>query len=677
MLGAIYAALLYFRNKMSGFSTNFSLGLSLLRLLAVSLLAFFLLSPLILRLIRYVEEPLLIFVHDNSQSIIFGSDSVYHRDIFYSEMNDFLTRFDSKFDVRIYQFGESLRESEKPEFNDRYTDISEIFSGINGLYSNRNVGAVIVASDGIYNRGVNPVLLAPGLAYPVYTLAMGDTVPKRDLLVKRLNHNRITYLGNQFPLEVEVEARQLQGLTGRLLVRRTGEIIFEKILQFRTNHHFEIHLLELVADRPGMQRYSVELLPAGDEENTQNNSQEFIIEVIDSRQKVLLLANSPHPDIGAIKMALDQSDNYEVTFSLMAHFAGKVEGYNLVILHQLPSASFPMVDLLQQISRSQMPAVFIVGAQTYVSAFNQARTGLIISPRSAELVETQAVMNNAFALFSLGPQTIDLLKHLPPLHSPFAIYLAPVGAHILMYQKIGSVVTEYPLFMFLVAGAQRTAVIAGEGLWRWRLYDFARNNSHHAFDELIIKMIQFVSLKESMDRFRVKADPFVYETDNVVFEAELYNPAFELVNEPLVQLFISNEAGLRFNYEMSPVTNTYRLNAGSFSPGEYSWEASTVFGRELFRASGRFSVAPLNIESLNTTADHNLLHQLAELSGGKMFFIGQWEQLASAILDRDDMLPVIYSKSEYREFINIKAVFALLLLLLSVEWFLRKWKGSY
>ncbi len=68
---------------------------------------------------------------------------------------------------------------------------------------------------------------------------------------------------------------------------------------------------------------------------------------------------------------------------------------------------------------------------------------------------------------------------------------------------------------------------------------------------------------------------------------------------------------------------------------------------------------------------------MADLSGGKMIFKGQWEQLAQSINERDDLRPIMYSQKEFYVLINLKAVFALLLLLLAAEWFLRKWKSSY
>lgn len=43
-----------------------------------------------------------------------------------------------------------------------------------------------------------------------------------------------------------------------------------------------------------------------------NNTEDFVVEVIDSRQKVLLVGAAPHPDLGALAQALGQSADLEV-----------------------------------------------------------------------------------------------------------------------------------------------------------------------------------------------------------------------------------------------------------------------------------------------------------------------------------------------------------------------------
>ena len=677
LAGIFFAALLYYRKTNPEFSKKVLLGLSLIRFFTVSLLCFLLLAPLLQRINRFVEEPLVIFLQDNSASLAQGKDSTYLRQDYPGGKFEVLGDLDRRFEVRHFLIGESLRESDTADYSDRITDISLAFQSLEDRFSNRNLGAVILASDGLYNRGSNPVFLSQQFAFPVYTIALGDTLPRRDLILKQVNHNRMTYLGNQFPVEIEIEARQLEGRTSRLIIARDGESVFSRNLSFDSDLDIETVLVELEAEKPGIQRYSVSLSQQEGEISFLNNQQDFYIEVIDSRQKVLILSNSPHPDIGAIRMALEENDNYEVSFSLAEDFDGVPEMFNLVIFHQLPSQSHSMTEMIRRMESQSVPGLFVIGPQTHLPAFNQLRTGLTISPRGSEFTESLPSLNQNFPLFSVEEDMTPWLKQMPPLFSPFAGYQAGSGVNVMLFQKIGAVETGQPLVLFSEIGDRKNGVIAGEGIWRWRLHTYAETQSNQKFDAFLWRIVQYLSLKEDKNFFRVVADPFYLETDPVIFEAELYNPSYELINEPSVELIITNEEEIEFRYEMAKTSQAYRLNTGSFPPGEYAFRAQTRYGGVLHQFEGRFSVSAVNIEGLKLQADHNLLFQLAENSGGELFYPGQWQQLTEAIAMREDILPVMYSQKEFHELINLKAIFAILLALMAAEWFIRKWNGRF
>jgi hypothetical protein len=675
--GLLISAALYFRNTADSFPRPLKIFLAGLRFILITLLGILLLGPLLHSLNRHIEEPLLIFVQDNSSSLVLGADSAYYKEVYPDELQDFIFQAQRKFDTRQYAFGQSFRRLGEYDFKDAFTNISDVFSGIEALYSNRNIGAVILASDGIYNRGMNPYYSAQRIPFPVYTLALGDTTMYRDVLLNRVNHNRITYLENRFPVEIVTEARQSQGLTSRLTIHHKNEIVYSRNITFDSSHHFETLLVELEAKEPGMQRYTVSLSALEAEKNLQNNSQEFFIEVIDSQQKVLILGNSPHPDLGALKLSLEENQNYEVEVALAADFKGSPEAYNLVILHQLPSLQHNMESFLARSREAEVPKLFILGNQTNLNIFNGLQAGVVIQQRSSEFTEALPDINSSFSIFSLEPDLIETVRHLPPLYVPFASYQVGSGTQVLFQQKIGAVSTEQPLVMLSQSASIKTGVIAGEGIWRWRLHNFARQGDHRSFDEMFSRIVQYLSLKEDKTQFRVKSQQFLNESDPLIFDAELYNPSYELVNEPEVELTIVDDQGVSYPYTMGRTSNAYRLDAGMFPAGSYSWTASTSLGGERFSASGIFSVSALNIEGMHTVADHGLLYQISSGSGGELFYPGQWEELLQRITQREDIKPVLFARSNFQEAINLKLLFFLLILLLSLEWFLRKRSGSY
>ena len=72
------------------------------------------------------------------------------------------------------------------------------------------------------------------------------------------------------------------------------------------------HTYRLTADSSGLQKLSVSFKSIEGEISEDNNYYEDYIEVIDDQKKVLILSDYAHPDIGALRQALESSNNYDV-----------------------------------------------------------------------------------------------------------------------------------------------------------------------------------------------------------------------------------------------------------------------------------------------------------------------------------------------------------------------------
>ncbi|MDZ4205149.1 MAG: hypothetical protein U1C46_10075, partial [Bacteroidales bacterium] len=224
---------------------------------------------------------------------------------------------------------------------------------------------------------------------------------------------------------------------------------------------------------------------------------------------------------------------------------------------------------------------------------------------------------------------------------------------------------------------QKTGIIAGEGMWRWRLTNYARNNNHRAFDELLGKFVQYLSLREEKSRFRVSTRNTWNENESVEFAAEFYNASYEPVNENEVELTITDEEGRNFPFAFSPLGNSYFLNAGQLYPGNYIFGARTISQQEGYNAKGAFTVLPLQAELISTVADHNLLFGLAQRSGGQMVSPADMLGISQQLAEREDIKPLIYREMKYHELIDIGWLLALIIALLTGEWVLRRIAGGY
>jgi hypothetical protein len=245
------------------------------------------------------------------------------------------------------------------------------------------------------------------------------------------------------------------------------------------------------------------------------------------------------------------------------------------------------------------------------------------------------------------------------------------------------IATQKPLILFVKSAdeTQKAAFIMGEGIWRWRLNDFKQNETHELFSEFMGKIIQYLALKVKKERFIVKTERIFTENQHIKFQAQVYNQSYEAVSGAKVSLQIKDSANRVYEYTFNQPENesdkTYNLNAGLLPTGQYSFTAKAELEKEIFKYSDKFLVMPLDVETANLQANHKVLYQLANQNYGKLFYKNQLDALAQEIIQNNKIKPVYHSEEKLLSFINFKWIFFLILLLLTVEWFLRKFYGSF
>jgi hypothetical protein len=677
LLGVGYALLLYYREKHHEFKKRTIRVMFGMRTISVALIAFLLLSPLVKTTSRTIEKPIIVVAQDNSQSIVFSKDSASIRKDYTAEMKKLTEELKGDYDLKTFSFGDKVVEGMPFSFSDKQTDVSAMLDEIQARYTNRNIGAVVIASDGLYNQGSNPVYASEQQKYPIYTIALGDTNVQKDLIVSRVNYNRICYLGNQFPLEIVVVANKCAGQKTTLTVKKGNETVFTKAIDLNTERYLETIQVQLDAKQPGIQHYRISLSQLDNEISYVNNYQDVFIEVLDGRQKILILAGAPHPDVSALKQSIENNMIYQVDDFLVDEFNDALDKYNLVILHQIPTKGKNQTSLLLNLYRLRIPVLYIVGASTDINALNAQKTSLVIRQSGDKTDEASPIVANDFTLFTVSEEFKNLAKDLPALMVPFGDYSSGNSLNTLLYQKIGSVPTNKPLLVFNTAADPKTGLLAGEGIWRWRLTNYLHSGNHNAFNEMVDKVIQYLSVKEEKGRFRVNNKSSFRENENIEFDAEVYNDSYELINEPEVKLTITNDQNKSFPFTFSRTEHAYHITAGIFPVGDYRFRAETKVGATPFSKSGAFTVSPVKVESISLVADHQLLYALASQHGGKMLYPGQLAQLKELLKQREDVKPVIYSKKSYNDLVNLFWVFLLITALLSAEWFIRKLYGAY
>lgn len=648
LAGASYAAGLYYVGRRS-FSKRANALLSVLRFVAVSVIALLLLAPVARRTVHERQKPLVVLVDDCSKSVKMSADSSFTLQTLQEELEN---------DYRIAFNADSS--------NTGQTNLSAL------LNVTPDAAAVVLASDGIHNRGANPTSTAERMGIPIYTVALGDTTPQRDAAIANVWHNRIAMMGNDFPVEVTLTAHLLgghstvlsidNGPNGFGLKQRVDYTGDDDILTFN---------FTLPASRPGLQRYTVHLTPEEGESSLSNNTVTFYVDIIDSRRKVAIIGNAPHPDLAALKQAIESNPNYEAQVILASEIeSGKWkpdEGVSLAILHNIPSTIHNIPKEL-----AQLPQMYIIGTQTDLSRFNALHSGLEIVSKVKKSNEVTALYNDRFALFILDGNDAQAIEQLPPLDAPFGEAKTSAAVQSLFTARLGNIDTRQPLIAASLQGDQRRTFVWGEGLWKWRLSNYMNNSSHGQFDRMISQLVNFTAMNERRDRFIVETERHYSDNERIVITAQLYNDAYEPYNSPDATFSLTGDS-LNADYNFSRQGSGYSLTLDRLPEGLYRYTAATTHNGTKLTAEGSFAVEALHLEEANLTANHALLATISTLTGGEMVYPSNLSTLHSVL---SSLKPVIYTHTRFSELTSLPWILILILLLLGGEWSLRKYHGE-
>lgn len=684
LAGAGYSALLYYRSK--HFNKGLRWLLATLRFVAVSLIAFLLLSPMA-RIARHDQErPIVVVAQDNSRSLALTQDSDFYRSDYLDALQTATEALGRDYEVHIYRFDNTAAEAALPsvDYNGTATDLSALFQHVADQYRHRNLGAVVVASDGLYNQGANPVALAQQLLVPVYCVAMGDTTVRRDAAVGYVRYNQRVTLHNRFPVEVTLRATHMQRSTRTFRILHNGHEVASKQLHFDSDGFVATETFFIEADQAGLQQYTLTLDVDKAEHNPYNNRRTIAVEVADRRSKIALLAAAPHPDVAALRQSLNGSDDYEVTARIVAPTDLSAQGIatlkrtladaDMVVLHNLVSP-----DLYYELCVLRKPVMHIVGEGADLAQFNALRSGIEVQTHLTKVNEATAVGRTDFGHFDVPDNLRTAVETFPPLLSPFGEYRTQPHVQTLFYAKIGNVVSGQPLVALSSAGVRQVWVM-GDGLWRWRITDFRTAGSHDRFDQLMDKLVTFARGQADGRRFRVVSQPRYRQGEPVQIEAELYDNNGELTQQPPASISVrpadNSREAVSQPFMRTTARRTYNVNLGLLPAGTYRYHASTVYEGEDLTADGVFVVEDFDLEGVNLVADHTLLRTLAHTTDGAVVPADSVEQIAALLQGRTDIKTLISSRMRYDELLQMPWLLAVILLLLSMEWVVRKYNGK-
>ena len=631
-----------------------------LRGLTVFLTALLLIAPAITRTKRDVQKPVVVFLQDDSRSIpeaLEGDTTAFRK-----SAESFLESLAGAARVVRWSFGAAVRADSPFLYREDATAIAGVLQRVQDFYSGQPLAAVVLASDGRYNEGLNPLYQNLSLGAPLYTVPLGDSTPPTDLRISGVYHNRTVARGQPFEIRADIVATGCAGFSGSATLQEVGGGTLGQIsLDIPTDRYDRGIAFTAPTDRPGLHHYVLTLPRAEGEKNVANNRRDLFVEVVDEKRTVLLAAAAPHPDIAALRDALHGLESYTVSVRTDGGLPSSLAPYSVVILHGLPAGG--------EIPGPKKPTWYIVAPTTSPVALNAVQAAVNLAGNPATPRDVQPQLASAFSLFTPPAGLAQVMDRMPPLGVPSGGWQPSPAAVPLVNARDGGA----PLWM-LLPGRPPVAVTMGAGLWRWRFYEYKAFGQHRAVDETIRQTVAFLAAGGSDQAFRLDQPKTVWsDREAVTFSGYLLNAAGETVNEPQATLSITDSAGRRRDFVLERAGGAYRLSAGVWGKGTYRYAARVAYAGRTLGASGQFAVQSQPLELMETGADYALMAALARKYGGALTELRSLGVLADSLKAGDSLKPRIQSREETVPLVDWKWYFFLLLLVAGSEWAVRKW----
>jgi hypothetical protein len=636
--------------------------LAFLRFITVFGILLLLINPVITRsTFETIKTPLPIVV-DNSASITdlkadANTKEVYNKLVSNSNLKE-------KFDVQSYGFDSEFKSAEIFDFKGKQTKIDLVASNLNSIYKNKTFPTVLI-TDGNQTSGTDYVF-SFNQNNKVYPIVVGDTTTYLDLKINTINVNKYAFHKNKFPAEVFLQYTGSKSVSAKFTISQGNETFVSQSISFSPNKKSEVVNVLLPANKTGVQIYNAKIASSETEKNSYNNTKKFAVEVIDQRSEVALISSINHPDLGAIKRAIETNAQRKVTI-IKPNQINSLGNYNVLILYQ-PTAEFKSI--FDSNKNLKINTFIITGNKTNFNFLNQYQSDFEFK-MSSQKEDYLASFNSNFNLFALDNIGFDSF---PPLENPFGTITAKPNVTTLLSSSIRNVPTNAPLLAFSETSGKRCAYLFGENIWKWRADSYVNKKSFNEFDVFLDKTMQFLVSNDSRKSLVVNHERFYNLVDAIEISAQYFNKNYELDEKARLTIAVTNSKTKQIKkFDLLKSNSNFKVNLDGLTPGNYTFQVKELNSNSSYSSS--FEIIDFNIEKQFVNPDLPKLKQLASHTNGLTYVPNQVEQLIKNLLENPNYKMLEKTSIQKTPLIDWYWLLLLIVLSLSVEWFVRKYNG--
>jgi len=660
---------------------------SLIFLRAVSLLSIFLLITFSFIIVNRKEsrKPINIFLVDKSKSIFLfnsGDEIKEKSEVILKSLSN------NNAENRLYDFaGDLIRREGSSNLNTGsviYADTESTNAGktIETLLKSPDgsrISSINMISDGMINKGGNPLfqVLRGNSMFNFYLT--GDTIQKKDILVKNVFFNETGYAGSNTEILAEINSYNYDKEIKVNLYEEGNLIQSKKLKVSKENKIYEVKFV-IKSSEEGIKRYRIETEKEPDEITDRNNTEEFFIKFISNKFKTLVISGNPGADYSYLKEALLSSENFEPAFftqkSPGVFYEGALppaNGFSVLIMINFPNTATDLNSIErinEELKKSNTPLFFIAGSNT-----DYEKLKILENHLPFQITNNKGADEKSNLKFADEPGKSDGnfsgiksgIVNSQEIYIPGAGINQKAGVKTILY----SLKLSKPVLFYTEGEKVNSAAMLGYNFYKWRL-DENNRNSRELLGNIIKETILNINNRDKEKRINISTDKQVYSG----FEDIKINGAINtgnLTGTETVKVQIFNNTSSKELRVTKNASGDFNSEAKDLPEGEYSikctlFENGTETGNDLTKVIVKESV----LEYKETVSYGRLLNELASRTGGYRIREDNTGIIKEKIAEKNRADEIIINTGE-KIFLNSSFILlAFIIIALSAEWYLRK-----
>lgn len=722
--GAVLITVLGYRSRRRRGTVRDRIILAALRVATIAIVLFCLFRPVLIVKAAVPQQNFLAVLIDDSRSMQiadWGSEprASFIRQQLSDPRSGLLKSLGDKFVLRTFKFSSAasrVSSASDLTFAGAETRIGAALDGARQELAGLPLAGMVLVSDGAdtTDAALTDALLALKAAdVPVFTLGVGRERLSRDIQVDRVSTPRTALKGTSLVVDAVITQTGYAGETVSFDVEDDGQIVGSQPIKLPADGEPAAVRVRFTASNPGARVFRFRIAPRSDEQVTQNNARDAVIDVSDAREKILYFEGEPRFEMKFIRRAVTDDANLQLVAlqrtadnkylrlevddpeHLLGGFPKTREelfAYRGLILGSIEAGAFTgdQLRMIADFVEKRGGGLLMLGGPRAFAEGGYAGTPVgdvlpVVLERPARSADSTTVSRLKVALTRAGEAhavtqiaateaaSAARWKDMPTVTSVNPLHAVKPGATVLLSgvdeRRRDQVVLAHQRY-----GRGKAIAFPIQDSWQWQMHvsmpvdDLTHENFwRQQLRWLVDGAPDYVAAHTMTDR--------VEPGEQVTVLADVVDPAFVELNDAFVVAHVSTPKGTVLDVPMQWTGERNGQYRATFLAPDHGMYAARVeasrAGKTIGADVAHVRAAPGDAEYFDATMHAPRLRRIADETGGRFYTPDKAAALADDLRYTGRGVTTI----EERELWHMPIVLILLVALVSTEWGYRRAVG--